>query len=121
PPAVAVAVAGGAVGRVGALRILVGPDRLEVREAFGLRVEAQHAVGRRGPDHALAVDVHGYGAAERRHVLGRLVDRDFLGGDIELAEAAAAGVDVEPEVAVGVARDAVGIGGIAVAGGDLEV
>ena len=86
----------------------------------GLRIELQHAIRRRGPDLALAVDVERHGAAERRHVLRRLVDGDLLGLRIELAEAAAARIDVEPEIALPVAREPVGIGGAAVGAVDLE-
>ena len=89
------------------LAFLNGVHRLEVGELLGLRIEAHDAVRRRGPDLALAVDVHGHGAAERRHGLRRLVDGDLLGLDVELAEAAAARIDVEPEVAFGVAGEAV--------------
>jgi hypothetical protein len=57
---------------------------------------------------------------------GRLVDSNLLGLGFELAEAATAGIDIEPEVAIGVAGDAVGDavgvrGGYAVAAVDLEV
>src|SRR5438094_939572 len=64
---------------------------------------------------------HGSGPAERRHVLRRLVDRDLLALDVELAEAATARIDVEPEVSIGVAGEPVRGGGGAGGVVDLEV
>ena len=50
----------------------------------------------------------------------RLVDGDLLGLGIELAEAAAARIDVEPEIALAVHREPVRVGGAAVGAVDLE-
>ena len=119
PPAVAVAIPGGAIRRAGAARGLVGL-RLEVGEALGLGVEAHGAVRRRGPDLALAVDIDRDRAAERRHVGRGHVDVDLLGLGIELAQAAAAGIDVEPEIALLVARQPMGVGREPVVAGHLE-
>src|SRR2546429_355852 len=85
PPA-AVAVAGRAVGGARAPRVRKRNARLELGELLAGRVEAHRAARRRGPDHALAVDIDGDRAAHRRHVLRRLVDGDLLARDLELAE-----------------------------------
>src|SRR3989442_1125284 len=53
---------------------------------------------RRGPDHTVAIDVHGHGAADRGHVRGRLINGDLLRCGVEMAQAAATRIDVEPEV-----------------------
>ena len=111
PPAVAVAVARCAVS---CTRAFVGSRRgFEFAEAFGFRIKAHGAVGCGGPDFALAVDIHGDRAPERRHIWRCLIDSDFFSGHFELAQAATAGVDVEPEVAVFVAHQTMRSGGVA--------
>src|SRR6185369_1148645 len=82
-------------------------SRLVFRELDRLRVEAEHARRSRSPDHALAVNVHGDRTAEGLHVLRRRIDVDLARGGIDLAEAAAARIHVEPEVAFRVTGDAV--------------
>ena len=121
PPAVAVAIPGRAVSCARASRIFLGNARLELGERLGHRIEAHGAAGRRRPDHALAVHVYGDCPAHRSHAFGRLVDRDLLGRGVELAERAAARVDVEPEVARAVARKPVRSGGEALGRIGLQV
>ena len=77
-----------------------------------MRIKAHRTVRRRGPDLAFAIDVHGDRAAERRHVSRCLVDGDGVGGGVEFAQTAAAGIDVEPEVAIVVPHQAVSGGGV---------
>src|SRR5262249_19649246 len=102
--------------------VLERSHRLEVGELLGDRVESNDAIRRRSPDLALAVDIEGNRAAEWRHGLRRLVNADLLGLHVELAEAAAAGIDVEPQIAIAVAGEAVCRGGeLAVLALDLEV
>src|SRR5262245_25107758 len=69
----------------------------------------QRAVGRGDPDFPLRVGVDGDGAAGRRHALRRYIDVDLLGLGIDAAEAAAAGIGIEPEDALVIAYDAVGV------------
>src|SRR4029077_12341315 len=84
PPAVAVAVAGRAIGQSGAVRSFIG-DRLELGERLGLGIEAKRAVGAGRPYLALPVVIDRGGTAGRRHV-----DVNALGLGIEAAETAAA-------------------------------
>src|SRR5262249_38953061 len=119
PPAVAVAVAGGAIGHAGAVRGLVG-DGFELGEGLGRGIKPQRSVRRGRPNPALAVVVDGGRTAGRRHSLRRHVDVDALGLWIEAAQAAAAVVDVEPDDAVRVAGHAVGLRGETIHGRHLE-
>src|SRR5262249_58410117 len=93
PPAVAVAVAGGARGHDGAFGILVG-DGCELGEGLARGIEPQRSVGRGRPNPAFAIVVDGGGAAGRRHSLRRHIDVDALGLWIEATQTAAAVVDV---------------------------
>src|SRR5262249_3367983 len=110
PPAVAVAIAGGAIGHAGAVGGLVG-DGFELGEGLGRGIDPQPAVGRARPNPALAVVADGGRAAGRRHSLRRHIDVDALALWIEAAQTAAAVVDVEPDDAVRVAGHAVGLRG----------
>src|SRR5262252_8949594 len=119
PPAVAVAIAGGAVGYAGAVRGLVG-DGFELGEGLGRGIEPQRSVRRGRPDPAFAVVVDGGGAAGRRHSLRRHIDVDALALGIEAAQTAAAVVDVEPDDAVWGPGHAVGLRGETVHSRHLE-
>ena len=123
PPAIAVAIAGHAVGRAVAVRRLQR-HRFEIGEFLGLRIETQGAVGRPCPDHALPSQSTVGGAAGRPTCRGRDEDLDLVGLRIEPAEAAMIGLHgrarIEPENAVRVARDPVRVDGEAVRSFDLQ-
>src|SRR5439155_19815934 len=110
PVAVARAIARRAVGDAGARGQLVARG-LVIAPLLRLRIEAQHAVGRRDPDLSLAVVVHRGRAAGGRHALGWREHLDLFRPRIQAPQAAAPGIDVEPDDAVRRARHAVALRG----------
>ena len=115
PPAVAVAIAGGAIGRSRALGAFVGMIDLN-----SVNFSASSDRSARRPS---GVDAQIMPLPSTSIVTAppsgdmpcrRLIDRDLVGARIELAERPAARVHVEPEIAVGVAHEAVRVRGLPV-------
>src|SRR5262249_47282181 len=110
PPAVAVAIAGGAVGHAGAVGGLVG-DGFELGEGLGRGIESQRSVRRGRPDPAFAVVVYG-GPAGGRHIpWGRNKAAGAWVVGAGAPNPAGAVIDVEPDDAVWVPGHAVGLRG----------
>ena len=121
PPAVTKAIAGGSVSHARTLRVVVRREGLEAGKLLRRRIEAYGTIGRGGPDHTVAIDVHRHSTTDRGHGRRRFINSDLLGCCIEEAQAPASRIDVEPEVPFRIADQAVAGGRLTVLRLDLQI
>src|SRR5206468_12380443 len=114
PPAVTTAIAGGSVSQGRTRRVVVGREGLEAGKLLRRRIEAYGTIGRGGPDHTVAIDVHRHSTTDRRHGRRRFINSDLLGCRLVEAHAPASRIDVEPEIPSRIAGQAVTGGLLAV-------